>query len=122
MKRIISGIFSGLICLTAAAGANAAGKVYMKCGDFTFSTSGTNDGFPRINGAKPEYQKLTFLKQKEDYENIKMDWRMATNQPGRWVGLEYIKRNGKAILNAQWLQASMDAPRQYATYDCVKVK
>ena len=47
---------------------------------------------------------------------------VATDQPGRWVGLEYIKRNGKAILNAQWLQASMDSPRQYATYDCVKVK
>ncbi len=29
---------------------------------------------------------------------------------------------GKAILNVQWLQASMDAPRQYATYDCRKVK
>ena len=26
------------------------------------------------------------------------------------------------VNNAQWLQASMNAPRQYATYDCVKVK
>ncbi|WP_336818218.1 hypothetical protein [Cedecea sp. MMO-103] len=94
----------------------------MRCGDFTFSTSGTNDGFVRINGAKPENQKVTFLKAKEDYDNIKMEWTVATNQPGRWVGLEYIKRNGKAILNAQWLQANMDAPRQYASYDCVKVK
>lgn len=47
---------------------------------------------------------------------------MATDQPGRWVGLEYIKRDGKAILNAQWLQANMNEPRQYATYDCVKIK
>lgn len=47
---------------------------------------------------------------------------VATSLPGRWVGIEYIKRKGKAILNAQWVQASMDAPRQYATYDCRKVK
>lgn len=91
-----------------------------QCGDFKIHWA--DDGLARINGAKPEMQKITFLKNKDDYNNIKMDWRMATDQPGRWVGLEYINRNGKAILNAQWLQASMDAPRQYATYDCVKVK
>lgn len=72
--------------------------------------------------AQSQNAKITFLKNKGDYNNIKMDWRMATDQPGRWVGLEYINRNGKAILNAQWLQASMDSPRQYATYDCRKVK
>ncbi|BDH45765.1 hypothetical protein TUM12370_18090 [Salmonella enterica subsp. enterica serovar Choleraesuis] len=75
-----------------------------------------------INGAKPEAQKLTFLKAQDDYDNIKIDWRVATNQPGHWIGLEYIKRDGKAFLNAQVLQASMNAPRQYATYDCRKVK
>ena len=91
-----------------------------QCGDFKIHWA--DDGLARINGAKPEMQKITLLKNKGDYNNIKMDWRMATDQPGRWVGLEYINRNGKAILNAQWLQASMNAPRQYATYDCVKVK
>ncbi len=99
-----------------------AGEPYMRCGDFVFSTSKTDDGWTRINGAKPESQKVTFLKAKDDYRNIKMEWRVATNQPGKWIGLEYIKRDGKGILNAQLLQASMDAPRQYATYDCVKIK
>ncbi len=92
-----------------------------QCGPFRLS-AGPDDGWFRINGAKPENQKMTFLKAKEDYQNLKMEWTVATDQPGRWVGLEYIKRDGKAILNAQWLQASMNAPRQYATYDCVKVK
>lgn len=91
-----------------------------QCGDFKIHWD--DDGLARINGAKPESQKVTFLKEKGDYNNVKIDWRMATNQPGRWVGMEFIGRNGKAILNAQWLQASMDASRQYATYDCVKVK
>ena len=91
-----------------------------QCGPFRLS-AGPDDGWSRINVAKPESQKVTFLKDKEDYDNIKIDWRMATDQPGRWVGLEYIKRNLKAILNAQGLQANMNAPRQYATYDCIKV-
>lgn len=92
-----------------------------QCGPFLL-TPGPSDGWFRINNAKPESQKVTFLKAKEDYDNIKVDWRVASNQPGKWVGLEYIKRDGKAFLNAQLLRASMDAPRQYATYDCVKVK
>lgn len=91
-----------------------------QCGDFKVHWA--NDGLARINGAKPESQKITFLKAKDDYNNVKIEWRMATDQPGRWVGMEFIGRDGKAILNAQWLQASMNAPRQYATYDCVKVK
>ncbi|MGK9009029.1 hypothetical protein ACRS9C_06855 [Serratia marcescens] len=92
-----------------------------QCGPFLL-TPGPSDGWFRINNAQPESQKVTFLKAKEDYDNIKIDWRVASNQPGNWVGLEYIKRDGKAFLNAQLLQASMDAPRQFATYDCVKVK
>lgn len=34
-----------------------------------------------------------------------------------------MKRGGtKRFLNMQLLQAIMDVPRQYMTYDCVKVK
>ncbi|HBE9182501.1 TPA: hypothetical protein KNH08_005453, partial [Serratia fonticola] len=92
------------------------------CGPYTLDAVKVNDGWVRINGAKPESQKITFLKQKEDYDNIKMEWSMATNQPGLWIGMEYIKRDGKAILNTQQLRASMDAPKIFGTYDCVKIK
>jgi len=91
-----------------------------QCGDFKVHWA--DDGLARINGAKPETQKITFLGKQGDYNNVKFEWTLATDQPGRWVGMEFIGRDGKAILNAQWLQASMNAPRQYATYDCVKVK
>lgn len=92
-----------------------------QCGPYLV-TPGPNDGWFRVNGAKPETQKVTFLKQKEDYDNFKVEWTMATSQPGLWVGMEYVRRDGKTFLNTQMLRASMDAPRQYATYDCVKVK
>jgi hypothetical protein len=92
------------------------------CGPYTLDAVKVNDGWVRINGAKPESQKITFLKQKEDYDNIKMEWSMATTQPGLWIGMEYIKRDGKAILNTQQLRASMDAPKIFGTYDCVRIK
>jgi hypothetical protein len=78
---------------------------------FHLGTSGNNDGWSRINGVKPETQKLTFLKQKEDYDNVKMQWIVPANQPGIWLGMDYIKRDGKAILNVQWLRANMDVMR-----------
>ncbi|MCR6026754.1 hypothetical protein HLI26_07130 [Salmonella enterica subsp. enterica] len=92
----------------------------VKCGDFTLSSS--NDGFMHINGVRPETQKFTFLRAKDDYDNIKYEWMVKTNQPGRWYGIEYIKRGGvKRILNVQLVQANMNAPRVYGTYDCIKV-
>lgn len=95
------------------------------CGPYRIDLSSA-DGWARINGAKPETQKITPIgaggSTNNEPDNIKMEWMVATSLPGRWVGIEYIKRKGKAILNAQWVQASMDAPRQYATYDCRKVK
>ncbi|EPG3036651.1 hypothetical protein N8S91_10100 [Enterobacter roggenkampii] len=91
----------------------------VRCGDFTLTSS--NDGFMHINGVRPESQKFTFLKGNGDYGNIKYEWMVKTNQPGKWLGMEYIKRNGnKRILNVQLAQADMSAPRQYATYDCLK--
>lgn len=107
-------------CVFLSAFGASAAFADTQCGPYRLTAG--KEGLMLINGIKPETQKMSFLKAKDDYQNMKAEWTVATNQPGRWVGLEYIKRNGKAILNAQWLQASMNAPRQYATYDCVKVK
>lgn len=91
------------------------------CGPFSIDLT-PPDGWARINGAKPESQKISKLGKNGGPDDVKMEWRMATSQPGLWVGMEYIKRDGKAFLNTQMLRASMDAPREFATYDCVKVK
>lgn len=92
----------------------------VRCGDYTLTSS--NDGFMHINGVRPETQKFTFLRKNDDYDNVKYEWTLESKQPGRWLGMEYVKRNGdQRILNVQSLQASMDAPREYKTIDCVKV-
>lgn len=93
-----------------------------QCGPFFLGTSQANDGLARINGAKPLSQKVTFLKKKEDYNNIMFQWMVEDAKTGRLLGIEYVKRDGKAILNAEAVRNNMDAPRVFGTYDCVKVK
>lgn len=90
-----------------------------KCGPYIIDLTPT-DGWARINGAKPETQKITPLPGNIDGNNIKMQWMVPTNAPGKWYGMDYVKKNGKAILNVQLVQANMNAPRVYGTYDCVK--
>ena len=122
-KIIILIIIAPLIILSCPV--FSAGKPFARCGDFVLSDSGVDNGYIYINGVHPETQHVTFLKKKEDYNNIKLEWMMATDQPNTWVGLEYIKRNGKAILNAEWIRAGVtgiDGSRQLATYNCVRVK
>jgi len=92
-----------------------------RCGNFLLS-SGYEDGFFRVNGIKPETQKVTFLKQQEDYENIKVQWMVPRNDAPGWLGMDYIKRNGKAILNVEVTRSNMDQPRVFGSFDCVRVK
>lgn len=76
----------------------------------------------RINGIKPESQKITFLKTKEDYDNVKVQWMLVNPNTGGFLGMDYIKRDGKAILNVEAIRMNMDEPRMFGTYDCVKAK
>lgn len=93
-----------------------------QCGPFFLGTSPANDGLARINGAKPLSQKVTFLNKKEDYDNVMFQWMVEDPKTGQLLGIEYVKRDGKAILNAEAVRNNMDAPRVFGTYDCEKVK
>lgn len=109
-----------ILLMLSALALNGSALADVKCGNFILTSS--NDGFMHINGMRPESQKFTFLGQKNDYDNVKYEWMVATNQPGNWLGMEYIKRNGsKRILNIQVVQAKMDVPQSFATYDCIKI-
>ena len=119
MKGKIVLAFS-ILMLSIGALADDVAKPLMRCGPFTLSSS--HDGFMHINDVRPETQKFSFLGDKDDYSKVKYQWMVPTNTPGKWYGMDYVKKNGKAILNVQLVQANMNAPRVYGTYDCVKVK
>ena len=92
----------------------------MQCGDFYLKADST--GMTRINGQEPESQKITFLKADQDYDNVKIQWMLPSKEIGRWIGMDYIRRNGKPILNVEVIRTNMDQPRQFWTYDCQRVK
>lgn len=111
--KIIPVIF--LFCLSASCLADTS------CGPFLIKWK-AEDGFARINDDKPETQKITFLKEKEDYNNVKIQWMLPSSNAGRWLGMDFVARNGKPILNVEVVRTNMDQPRQFWTYDCQRVR
>ncbi|EKD6942270.1 hypothetical protein OSL99_005477, partial [Salmonella enterica] len=100
MKKSILCLFLALPFTVSAA---------TQCGPFRFDAG--SDGLMHINGQKPETQKMTFLKQKDDFDNVMMQWMLPDPNTGRWLGMDYIKRNKKAILNVEVIRKNMDEPR-----------
>ncbi|CCF09303.1 hypothetical protein [Pantoea ananatis] len=113
-KRLFVSAFS--LALLASSAANAA----LQCGEFYLKADST--GLTRINGQEPQTQKITFLKADQDYDNVKIQWMLPSKEVGRWIGMDYIRRNGKPILNVEVIRKNMDEPRQFWTYDCVRLK
>lgn len=92
-----------------------------KCGPFKLGTSDANDGWARINDVKPESQKFAFLKADGDYDNVKMQWMVQRADAPGWLGMDYIKRDGKAILNVEAIRSNMDQPRFFGSFNCIKL-
>ena len=92
----------------------------LQCGDFYLKAD--SNGMTRINGQEPETQKITFLKADQDYDNVKIQWMLPSKEVGRWVGMDYVRHDGKPILNVEVIRMNMDEPRQFWTYDCQRVK
>lgn len=92
-----------------------------QCGPYKISWN-SKDGFARVNGERPESQKITFLKKQEDYGNVKIQWMIPEKNSGRWVGMDFVAKEGKPILNVEAVRMNMDEPRVFGTYDCVKAK
>nr|WP_276743161.1 hypothetical protein [Pantoea septica] len=113
-------LFIAVTGLALSAGAMADSKPLMKCGPFVISSS--DDGFAHINDARPESQKVTFLGEKDDYSNIQYQWMLKRADAPGLLGMDYIKRNGKAILNVEVIRSNMDQPREFGTFDCARVK
>jgi len=91
----------------------------MQCGPFLISSS--DDGFAHINNIRPVSQKFTFLAAKDDYSSVKYQWMVPRGDYPGYYGMDYIKRNGKAILNVEAVRSNMDQDRFFGTYDCKKI-
>ncbi|ERK09961.1 hypothetical protein L581_4358 [Serratia fonticola AU-AP2C] len=89
----------------------------IQCGAYRL----TGDGMTIINGETVTSQKITYLGAKGDDTQIKMDMTLMPASDGFMYGFEFIKRDGKAFLNVELLQANRDAPRLIGSFDCKRV-
>lgn len=105
---------------SAVTAADDKARPLMQCGPFTLSSS--YDGFMHINDVRPQSQKFRFLGAKDDYSNLSYQWMVQRSDAPGWFGMDYVKRNGKAILNVEAIRSNMDQPRRFWTYDCVRSK
>lgn len=90
------------------------------CGPFALRAA--HDGFMHINGVKPDSQKLTFLAEQDDFDNVELQWLVADHRKAQIYAMAYIKRRGEAHLNVQVLRNGEDGRHHIRSYDCVKVK
>lgn len=112
-------IWAALVLILLFSGASmAADKSLMQCGPFSISSS--NDGFAHINNIRPVSQKVTFLGNEGDYSSIQYQWMVPRKDYPGFYGMDYVKRNGKAILNVEAIRSNMDESRILGTYDCKK--
>lgn len=91
------------------------------CGPFHINWK-AKDGFARVNGDRPDTQKISFLKDDGDYGNVTIQWMIPDEKLGRWLGMDFVARNGKPILNVEVVRTNMSQPREFWTYDCVRTK
>ncbi|MFM1365626.1 hypothetical protein WFP00_03400 [Yersinia enterocolitica] len=89
----------------------------IQCGGYRL----TGDGMTVINGETVTSQKVTYLGAKGDDTQMKMDMAIMPARDGNMYGFQFIKRDGKAFLNVQLLQNSMDAPKIIGSFPCKKV-
>lgn len=107
----------GVLLILAAGTSHASG---LKCGEWLVDAN--ESGETTVNGAVTSTQKVTFLKAKGDYSNIKLEMVLSPAPDGNAYGYELIKRNGKAFLNVEALRMNTSEPRIFGTYNCAKAK
>lgn len=91
----------------------------IQCGGFRL----TGDGMTKINGDTVTSQHVTYLGEKGDDAQMKMDMTLMPASDGNNYGFEYIHLpdSETRFLNVQLLQANMDIPPIIASFPCKKI-
>ncbi|MDQ1214479.1 hypothetical protein [Pantoea anthophila] len=89
-----------------------------QCGPF-YLKADKNHWFS-VNGERAKTQKVTFSKEKGDYENATVKLRVKNTRAPGMVDLEQTTRAGKAELRAEIVRTSQNQIRIRGSYDCVQ--
>lgn len=92
----------------------------IQCGGYKL-TINDSEGLVRVNGELVTSQKVKYLGAQGDEGNTMWNMGLMPARDGNNYGFQFIKHNGKAFLNVQLLQNSMDTPKIIGSYPCKKV-
>lgn len=99
-----------LACLSSSAVAT------LQCGPFTLKPD--SSGWFFVNGERARTQKVTFTKQKGDYNNVMIKLRVKNSRAPGMVDLEQTTQAGKRMLRAEIVRTSQSQIRIRGAYDC----
>ena len=91
-----------------------------KCGPFYLKTD--KNGWFSVNGERAKTQKVTFSKEKGDYNNATVTLLVKNSKAPGMVNMELMNREGKGLLRAQIVRTSQSQIRIRGLYDCEPAK
>lgn len=110
-------IVIGLLLLTSLA---ASAGTPLQCGPFKIESNGK--GTVSVNGASTKIKSSTFLKAKDDYDNVKFHWRVKNTKAPGMIDMDLVTRQGKSVLEAEIVRTNQSQIKIRGSYDCEKVK
>jgi hypothetical protein len=75
-----------------------------------------------VNGERAKTQKVTFAKEKGDYDNATVKLLVKNSKAPGMVDMELTNREGKGLLRAEIVRTSQSQIRIRGAYDCNKVR
>ena len=112
LKKLI--LIASLISLSVPAfAATQCGPFYLKA---------DKSGWFSVNGERAKTQKVTFAREKGDYDNATVKLLVKNSKAPGMVDMEQTMRNGKGLLRAEIVRTSQSQIRIRGDYDCEPAK
>lgn len=73
-----------------------------------------------VNGVNAKINSTTFLKAKDDYDNVKLHWRVKNAKAPGMIDMDLVTRQGKSLLDAEIVRTSQSQIKIRGSYDCEK--
>ena len=91
-----------------------------QCGPFYLKPD--KSGWFSVNGERAKTQKVTFAKEKGDYDNATVKLLVKNSKAPGMVDMELTNREGKGLLRAEIVRTSQSQIRIRGAYDCEPAK
>lgn len=108
---------AGLLLLTSL---SATAGTPLQCGPFKIESD--EKGAVTVNGASAKIKSTTFLKAKNDDDNVRLHWRVKNTKSPGMIDMDLVTREGKSELEAEIVRTSPSQIKIRGSYDCEKIK